>query len=90
MADKNVWREVLDAEAQRWSAMSPNQFLSELHDVQTYEVEQYSRKYQVEVELLENTDTYVDVLVAVDDGRLPVSISPASTMFIRPKQPAVR
>jgi hypothetical protein len=90
MADKTPWREVLDAEAQRWSALSSEQLLSELHDVQTYEVEWNARRYQVEVELLENTDTYVHVMIAVDDGHLPASISPVSTTFIRPKLPSVR
>jgi hypothetical protein len=90
MADKKARREVLDAEAQRWSSMSSDDLLSELHDVQAYEVERDSGKYQVEVELLEHTDTYVHVMVAVDDGHLPASFSPVTTTFIRPKLPPVR
>ena len=90
MADKKARREVLDAEAQRWSSMSSDDLLSELHDVQAYEVERDSGKYQVEVELLEHTDTYVHVMVAVDDGHLPASFSPVTTTFIRPKLPSVR
>jgi hypothetical protein len=89
MADKKTWRKVLDAEAQRWSSMSSDELLSELHDVQAYEVELDSRKYQVDVEVLENTKTYVHVMVAVDDGYLPASISPVTRTFIRPKPPAV-
>jgi len=85
MADRKKWREVLDAEAPRWSSMSSDELLSKLHDVQVYEVEHDSKTYQVEVELLEDTDTYLHVLVAVDDGSLPASISPVTTTFIRQK-----
>jgi len=73
---------VLDSEVRRWSAMTCEQLISELHNLQAYEVELDSKKYQVEVELLENTDKYVHVLVAVDDGSLPASISPLSNTFI--------
>jgi len=52
----------------RWSAMSCAQLISLLSDEQTYEVEFESKKYQVEVQILENTDSYVHVSVAVDDG----------------------
>jgi hypothetical protein len=40
------WRKVLDSEVQRWSAMSSEQILSELHDLPTYEVELDSQKYR--------------------------------------------
>ena len=46
-----------------------------------------NQKYQIEVELLENTDAYVHVMVAVDDGRLPYSIKPLTQTFIQQKQP---
>jgi hypothetical protein len=39
--------------------MAPEQPISELSDEQTYEVEFESNKYQVEVQLLKNTATYV-------------------------------
>ena len=90
MADRNVWREVSEAEARRWSSLPLDQLLSELHDGQVYEVERVSKKYQVEVEVLEDTDTYVHVMVAVDDGRLPGSILPVTTTFIRSKVNSVR
>lgn len=73
---------MLDSEVRRWSAMACEQLISELRDLQAYEVELDSKKYQVEVELLENTDTYIHVMVAVDDGSLPASISPLSHTFI--------
>jgi hypothetical protein len=82
MSRQEVWRTVLDSEVQRWSAMSCEKLVSELRDIQAYEVELNSKKCQVEVELLENTGEYVHVMVAVDDGSLPASISPLTHSFI--------
>jgi hypothetical protein len=79
------WAPVLDAETKRWSAKPWEQLVRELSEVQAYEVEVESRQYQVEVELLENTEKYVHVAVAVDDGTLPASIRPLSTTFLRQK-----
>jgi hypothetical protein len=90
VADRKKWREVLDAEVRRWSSMSSDELLSKLHDVQAYEIERDSKTYQVEVELLEDTDTYVHVMVGVFDGSLPASIVPATTTFIRQKPHSVR
>jgi hypothetical protein len=73
MRRRQEWQKVLDAEVQRWSAMPCEQLIAELHDVQAYEVEFEAKQYQVEVELLENTEKYLHVLVAVDDGSLPAS-----------------
>ena len=68
---RETWTPVLDAETKRWSAKSCAQLLHDLSEVQAYEVEVESRRYQVEVDLLENTAKYVHVMVAVDDGSLP-------------------
>jgi hypothetical protein len=81
------WQKVLDSEVQRWSALSCEQLVSQLDDPQTYEVELSSKTYQVEVELLENTETYLHIMVAVDDGILPKSLSPLTETFVREKQP---
>jgi hypothetical protein len=70
----------------RWSGLSCNQLISELTKVRAYEVEFDSKRYQVEVELLENTDEYVYVMVAVDDGSLPASIFPLTHDFVRKKE----
>ena len=70
--------------------MSSDELLSKLHDVQIYEVESDLKTYHVEVELLEDTDTYVHVMVGVHDGSLPASILPVTTTFIRQKPPSVR
>ena len=82
MSRREEWRKVLDSEVQRWSAMSCDQLVSELPDVRVYEVELGSKHYQVEVDLLENTEKYVHVMVAVDDGSLPASISPLTHSFV--------
>ena len=85
MSRRVEWQKVLDAEVKRWSAKSCEQLVSELSDVQAYEVEFESKMYQIEVELLENTDEYLHVRVAVDDGSLPASFSPLTHSFIRRK-----
>lgn len=65
--------------------MSCEQLIAALADQQVYEVEFASRKYQVEVELLQNTERYIHVMVAVDDGSLPASFWPLTYTFIRYK-----
>jgi invasion protein IalB len=87
MSEREEWRKVLDSEVQHWSAMSCDQLVSELCNLKAYVVELDSKKYQVEVELLENADKYVHVMVAVDDGSLPASISPLTRTFISQKPP---
>lgn len=82
MSRRDEWQKILDSEVNRWSAMSCWQLLSELHEAQAYEVELDSKQFQVEVELLENTEEYLNVMVAVDDGSLPASISPLTQTFI--------
>jgi len=85
MSRREEWRKVLDAEMRRWSAMWYENLLSALRELQAYEVECESKKYQVEVELLDNPETYFHVTVAVDDGSLTASISPLTDGFILKK-----
>ncbi len=82
MSRREEWRKVLDAEVERWSAKRYEQLVTELRELQTYEVEFESKTYQVEVQLLENTADYLNVVVAVDDGSLPASIVPVTHNFI--------
>jgi hypothetical protein len=82
MSRREEWRKVLDSEVKRWSAMSCEQLVSELRELRAYEVGVDEKQYQVEVELLENTDAYIHVAVAVDDGSLPGSIRPLTDSFI--------
>jgi hypothetical protein len=82
---REQWQPVLDAEVKRWSEKSCEQLISELRESLDYEVEYAAKRYQVEVELLENTEKYIHVVVSVDDGSLPVSIWPLTYSFIRDK-----
>jgi DNA relaxase NicK len=82
MKRREQWRPVLEAEIKRWSALSCVQLTSQLADLRTYEVEFESKKYQVEVQILENTDNYVHVSVAVDDGHFWRAMRPLSSSFI--------
>jgi len=82
MGRREEWRKVLDSEVSRWRAMSLEQLISELHHSQAYEVEVDSKKFQVEVEILENSERYLQVMIAVDDGSLPASIIPVSHTFV--------
>ena len=82
MSRREEWRKVLASEIERWSGKSFEQLISELRELQAYEVELDGREYQVEVEILENTADYLHVAVAVDDGSLPASIVPVTDSFI--------
>jgi len=79
---RKEWRRVLASEVERWSAKSGQELVTELEDVQAYELEFDSKLYQVEVQLLENTEECVHVLVAVDDCSFTGSISPEADTFI--------
>jgi len=85
MARRDEWREVLNAEAERWSKKSCDQLIDELREGQTYAVQVGAKEYQVEIEILENTTEYVHVGLGVDDGSLPMSIVPVVQSFIRQK-----
>ena len=76
---------MLDDQIRRWEEKSCNQLISELEDVMTYAVEFDAHRYQVEVQLVENTDTYVHVIVAVDDASFWGAVRPLSSSFIRNK-----
>ncbi len=82
---REQWRPILQAEVRKWSAKSAAQLLSELSEMQAYQIDFEGKEYQVEVQLLENTDTYVHVEVGVDDGSVPASFHPLSSSFIREK-----
>jgi hypothetical protein len=82
MSRRDEWRKVLDAELRRWSAKPADELIAELRDIQVYEVELDSKTYQVEIQVLQNTNEYVQVMVSVDDGSLPASISPATEIFV--------
>lgn len=83
MKRRERWHKVLQTEVARWSSKSCDELRAELKHGKEYEVEFESVVYQVEVHLLQDTDTYVHISVAVDDGTLPGSLFPAQKSFIR-------
>ncbi|MGA2571636.1 MAG: hypothetical protein ABSF23_14050 [Terracidiphilus sp.] len=85
MSRREEWRPVLEAEVNRWSQVPLDRLMDELSDTQAYEVSAGSHEYQVEVELLEDTDAYVRISVAVDDGTLLYSWLPLSEDILRYK-----
>lgn len=78
-------KHILDRESERWSSMTVDQLVDELREEKNYQLQSGSQEYQIEVQLLENKPAYLHVSVAVDDGRLPFSMFPMSTTFIREK-----
>ena len=86
MTGREEWRPVLASEVKRWAEKSYEQLIADLSDVQAYEVEVGTGRFQVEVQILENTGEYVHVMVAVDDGVLPASLSPLTETFLRYKR----
>jgi len=85
MQQREQWRPVLEAELKRWSTKSCNELIAELADDRSYELEFEGKKYEVEVQLLENASEYVQVGIFVDDGSVPASFRPLSSSFIRQK-----
>jgi hypothetical protein len=85
LSRREQWRPILDAELRRWSTKSCDELAIELTREQVYEVEFNGKNHQVEVTLLENTDKYLHVGVAVDDGSVPSSFRPLSSSFVREK-----
>jgi len=85
MKRREQWRPVLEAELKRWKNKSYATLVRELTDEQVYEIEFEGRNYQVEVSILENKETYVHIVVSVDDASLPASLSPLSESFITRK-----
>lgn len=88
MTRRQEWDWVLAEELERWAAKPWPKVLVDIEDGNlAYEVVWDSKTYQVEADLLENTDEYLHVSLAVDDGSLPESIRPASRSFIYRKAP---
>jgi hypothetical protein len=83
MGKRESWRSTLNAEMQRWSAMSYDELIFRLRDVKSYEVDTGQNKLQVEVEIIENTPEYVHVMIGVDDSTVPHSMLPLTDSFIR-------
>lgn len=85
MSRREEEQKVLDSEMARWSAMSWEELATQLREVREYQIEMESKKYQVEVQLLENREDYIQVSVSVDDGSLLGSMLPITHSFIKRK-----
>lgn len=85
MTNRDEWRLVLEAQIKRWEAKTCQQLISELAQIVTYEGEFDSTKYQVEVQLVENTERYLHVIIAVDDASLWGAMRPLTSGFIKNK-----
>jgi len=81
-ARRDGWEPVLESEMKKWSSMPYAEVMAKLPDHECYEVEIELKRYQVEVQLLENTERYIRVGVSVDDGSLPASFRPVCSSFI--------
>jgi len=85
MNRRRQWRKVLEAEVQRWSALPYNRLQAQLATTEVYEVVDGAQRYQVEIDVLENTREYVHVMLSLDDGSLPLSLVPVIDSFITNK-----
>ncbi|MFZ0305360.1 MAG: hypothetical protein WAL75_21905 [Terracidiphilus sp.] len=85
MSDRKKSRGVLEGEAALWSKKTPDQIIAELPETKAYQIRVESVEYNVEVELLENTESYIHFAIGVEDGRLPSAIFPVSDSFILKK-----
>ena len=70
MSKRESWRKILDSETHTWSTKSCDELVSELTEERLYRIESGSEHFQVSVQMLENTDEYVQVMVSVHDGSL--------------------
>jgi hypothetical protein len=82
MNRRQQWRKVIEAEVQRCSALPYDQLQAQLATTEVYEVVDGPQRYQVEIDVLENTKEYVHVLLSLDDGSLPSSLAPVIESFI--------
>lgn len=85
MSRRSDCQPALTQEVERWSKMPWKELLCALQDTHDYQVDFGGKHYQVEVQLLENTEDYVQVSVAIDDGSFSMSIHPLSCSFVTQK-----
>lgn len=75
-------RKGVEEEVRRWSAKSFAELRHELQAPVCYWSESRDFKYEVEVQLIEDTSDYLHVVVSVDDGSLRKSVRPVSSSFL--------
>ena len=71
----------MSAEIEAWTQKPYAQIVEELAEGIAYQRED-PESHQFEVELLENTPEYVNVVISVDDGSFWRSFSPVTRTFI--------
>lgn len=57
--------------------------LASMKEPVTYEIEVEKQKYQVEIQILEKNNQYVQVSVSIDDFKFPKAFMPLSQSFIK-------
>ena len=80
--DKSRLQGLLDAETKLWAAKSYDLLAQELDDVAAYSRGEGEDFHQFEVQIVEHEETYLHILVSVDDASLRRSFSPLTTGFI--------
>jgi hypothetical protein len=83
---RSHWQPVLDTEVARWQAEPAATLRLKLSSgpvVYEMAVLTTASNLQVEVELIEDTQEYIHVALAVDDGTMPASIMPLCTSFVQ-------
>ena len=85
MSKRSECQAALAQEVKRWSNMQWEELVFALQDIHDYQIEVGGNHYQVEVQLLENTERYIHVSVAIDDSRLLGSMFPLSNSFVKKK-----
>ena len=72
---------ILEAEVRKWSSKTSDEVIAELREPNCYEVSFGTKKYQCEVQLLQNADAYLRIGIAIDDGTLMGSLDPFGGSF---------
>jgi len=79
--DKPRLQSLLDAETKTWAAKPYDQLVQDLNDVVAYGRGEGEDSHQFEVQIIEREETYLHVLVSIDDASLWRSFSPLTRGF---------
>ena len=69
--------------------MPLDRLTARLQELAVYEVAFQQKRYQVEVELLQDTEKQLVIMIAVDDGVLPRALRPLTQIIAREKFPSL-
>lgn len=79
---KDELRPLLDKELRLWAAKSYEQLRSELDDVVAIGRGEGEGFHQFEIEMVEREESYVHVIISIDDGSFRRAFSPLTSGFI--------